>query len=285
MLVALGSSGPAHHGAHAIHRQQLPFDAAGEAVTFPTLLPAPDYAGRPAWSNNGSAIDGFLLAGVRHMVYWKAPTFEDPSAFWLIIRTDGMAAAAWTSASDVASPELATGWTAVSPSTGVPVISITSAAAPAPPILSTEGGAAGAPPAGFVFVGDAGNNLGPAVHGGITGESVGAGTPPAGFALAAEAGINLAPAVHGGIQAESGVAGTPLAGFVFAAEAGTNLSPAVHGGIQAESGVPGTPPAGFVFAAEAGVNLAPALHGVITGESGGAGTPPAPGAMVPESSY
>ena len=117
-------------------------------VVFPVLTRAPDFGGKSAWSDDGDPVDGIGFAsGDVYRVYWKTATFEDPDAYWLALWTDGVTGAGWKSTSDVASPELATGWTAVSPSTGTPVITVaTGGGGISPPHTITMPGTSGGSP-------------------------------------------------------------------------------------------------------------------------------------------
>lgn len=79
-------------------------------VTFPTLVYAGDLNGKPCYSDNG------LQTGNTHALYW----ISDGGGAWVLAQLSP--SCAWTSASDVATPDLATGWTALGTATGTPVI-------------------------------------------------------------------------------------------------------------------------------------------------------------------
>ena len=76
-------------------------------VTFPTLVFAGFYGGKPVYTDNG------LTTGMTHALSWE-------TAVWVLAQVSPVAA--WTSASAVATPDLATGWTPVGSATGTPVV-------------------------------------------------------------------------------------------------------------------------------------------------------------------
>jgi hypothetical protein len=76
-------------------------------VTFPDLQFAGFYGDKPVYTNNG------LTSGLTHSVSWE-------TAVWVLVQLSPVAA--WTSASAVATPDLATGWTALGTATGTPVV-------------------------------------------------------------------------------------------------------------------------------------------------------------------
>lgn len=79
-------------------------------AVFPTQIYAGEYNGRNYYSNTGT------LIGVTHNIFWSL----DDTA-WVLEQVSPYAA--WISTSDVTTPDLATGWTPVSPATGTPTVS------------------------------------------------------------------------------------------------------------------------------------------------------------------
>lgn len=77
-------------------------------VTFPHLLFAGFYGGKPVYTNNG------LVTGFTHSMSWE-------STVWLLGQVSPPCA--WISASAVATPDLATGWIPLGSATGTPTIS------------------------------------------------------------------------------------------------------------------------------------------------------------------
>lgn len=70
------------------------------------------YNGRPSYDKGTSGVDGYAA------LYWEG-------AYWVIVLfTDftPLTFSDWQSASDVATPNLATGWAATSPATGTPTV-------------------------------------------------------------------------------------------------------------------------------------------------------------------
>ncbi|MEY2655445.1 MAG: hypothetical protein RLZZ524_2473 [Pseudomonadota bacterium] len=80
------------------------------SVTFPALIPAGEQNDRAMWSNDGT--------GVLSAQYWCLWT----GFLWQIVKGDP--SAVWQSASDVPTPDMATGWAPVSPATGTPVVAL-----------------------------------------------------------------------------------------------------------------------------------------------------------------
>lgn len=78
-------------------------------VTFPTLLHAGFYGGKPVYTDNG------LTTGMTHALSWE-------TSIWLLAQ--GSPTAAWVSVSAVATPDLATGWTALGTATGTPTVAL-----------------------------------------------------------------------------------------------------------------------------------------------------------------
>ena len=128
--------------------------AAAAAAVFASARRIVVKVGSSLVTNDGKGLDRD-----RQFCYWVAPTFDEPTPRWLLIWGE---VAAWQSTSDVATPDLATGWTALGASTGTPILTRTTGSIPAGYALAAEGGA----------------NLAPAVHGGITAEG-GASLAPA----------------------------------------------------------------------------------------------------------
>jgi hypothetical protein len=77
-------------------------------VVFPDLIYAGISDGKPYYTNTGD------LTGFTHAANWEG------GAVWLLAQLSP--AAVWTSASAVATPDLATGWTALGLATGTPVV-------------------------------------------------------------------------------------------------------------------------------------------------------------------
>jgi hypothetical protein len=72
------------------------------------------FSGRPIYEKGTEATIGYSY------ISW-----DDGAEKWLLIRLDSispLAISIWESTSDVATPDLATGWTAVSPATGTPIL-------------------------------------------------------------------------------------------------------------------------------------------------------------------
>jgi hypothetical protein len=75
------------------------------SVTFPTMLVSGTALSRPYYVDN---------------IFSPAYTLQWDGAYWVANKISG--GGTWKSASDVATPDLATGWTPTSPSTGTPTV-------------------------------------------------------------------------------------------------------------------------------------------------------------------
>ncbi len=89
-----------------------------------------DQQGRPSYEKGTSGVVGYSE------IYWDADISE-----WTIAHLTSLSPVAidsWSSSSDVATPDLATGWTAVSPATGTPVITAGTTVTPSLTIYDAE---------------------------------------------------------------------------------------------------------------------------------------------------
>lgn len=99
--------------------------AAGGTYTFKEI-----YNGRPFYEKGTSDTVGYSNIG-----------WDDTVGKWLLIRINSFSPVSfslWESSSDVATPNLATGWTAVSPATGTPVFAPGAAITPSLTVYDAE---------------------------------------------------------------------------------------------------------------------------------------------------
>jgi hypothetical protein len=82
------------------------YDNYGDYVVFPDMFYSGNLGGKPSYTSNNS------------ICYWQT------NRWFLYFKNGDVTAGSWESTSNVASPELATNWTTISSSSGIPVIAL-----------------------------------------------------------------------------------------------------------------------------------------------------------------
>ncbi len=104
-------------------------------VTFPALVRAPDYAGMPAWTDDGVAVE---IKESGQILYWEAPKWK---LFWDV----GAVSGHWLSPENLMTPVGATSWTTHDGASGQPTVAATALSAAAELIGSGAPAAPDAP--------------------------------------------------------------------------------------------------------------------------------------------